>query len=209
MDQTFLAVGADFRWRRFARTLMAWALLMPGILAHAQNFGRDSSISRSSTSRSVVSGSAPIALQATLPSALTLSISNVLLNIPVDDPGEPSEIVAVPITSSWILNSSTVGVELVAYFDSPGQALSDEANHVIPADRVLGALNDEHLAPFVETSREGTAGASRTLFRQPISRGNTRGSRADTIRIQLKSIADLGAPQGNYRGILNLRLVSY
>jgi hypothetical protein len=195
------------RW--FAGRLIGLLLFASGFLAYAQDCGGSCLSQHAPNANRSNSGSSPIVLLATLPATLTLSISSVNLSIPVSDPAKASAIVAVPITSSWTLNSWTANLELIAYFDSPLRALADEANHVIPSNRVLGALDNEQLAPFVETSTEGIAGASRTLFLQSISAHNRAASRTDTLRIQLSSIADLGAPQGNYRGTVRLRLVAY
>jgi hypothetical protein len=181
----------------------------PVTWAQTRNTGRCLPLSPGGDSRSNASGSGLIALHATLPAEMTLSISKVDLNIPVRNPGEPSAIIAVPITSSWLLDSSTTTVELVAYFDSSQRALAEDSGHVIPSDHVLGGLDDQALKPFVESSRDAIPAASRTLFRQRISQYNARASRADILRLQLMSLTDLGAPQGNYQGTINLRLVSY
>jgi len=155
------------------------------------------------------SNKASILLAATLPSQLRLSISDAYLDINVSDPAQKSPVVAWPITSSWVLNSSSTHVELVAFFDSPTAALADSAGDAIPASRVLGGLTESGLMPFTETSRAGTANASRILFRQPISRMNVSDSRTDTLRIQINLINDLGAPPGEYRGTLHLRLIAF
>lgn len=157
----------------------------------------------------LASGPAPIGLVAVLPPTLSLSISTVNLNLDVTDPANPSPVISVPITSFWNLDSSSRNVELVGYFDSPQQALADDANHTVPTSRVLGGLSGEPMMPFTESSRIGTVGASRTFYRQAISRENSRASRSDRIDIQLDRIADLGAPPGIYRGVLHLRIVAY
>ena len=150
-----------------------------------------------------------IQLNAVLPGQLKLSLSNAALDIKVDDPSQSSRIATVPLISSWVLNSSTSNVELVGYFDSPLTALADNAGHSIPASHVLGGLQADTMSPFVETSRVGTANASRTFFRQEISRQNVVNSRKDTLQIQISRIDDLGAPAAEYHGVLHLRLVSY
>jgi len=154
-------------------------------------------------------GSAAIQLNATMPAQLRLSISDINLDIKVSDPTQSSEVVTVPVTSSWVLNTATSSVELVGFFDSPAMALSDNRGHVIPADHVLGGLEEGNMKAFVESNQVGNANASRTFFHQRISRENAVDKRTDKLNIQLNRIDDLGAPASEYRGTLHLRLVSY
>ncbi|HEY1261893.1 MAG TPA: hypothetical protein VGF06_00130 [Terriglobales bacterium] len=155
------------------------------------------------------SAKAAIQLRATLPAQLKLSLADISLNISVADPAQNSQVVSVPVTSTWVLDSTTSNVELVGYFDSPQAAMMDRAGHAIPADHVLGGLVNESMLPFVESSRVGTDNASRTFFRQQISNQNVSASRTDTVQIQLRRIDDIHAPASQYRGVLHLRLVSY
>ena len=150
-----------------------------------------------------------IQLIAVMPAQLRLSLSEVSLNIKVSDPSQSSAVVAVPVTSSWVLDSTANNVELVGFFDSPAAAMLDNAGHAIPANHVLGGLSGENMTPFVETSRIGTANASHTFFRQSISQRNVADTRTDMLNIQLSRIDDINAPAAEYRGVLHLRLVSY
>src|SRR5262249_45035509 len=118
----------------------------------------------------ITSARAGIILTATLLPQVKLSISEVSLDIRVDDASRNSAIVAVPVTSSWSLNSASK-VELVGYFDSPASALADNANHAIPASHVIGGFSQDGMLPFTDTSRIGSS-ASRTLFQQRISAEN-------------------------------------
>lgn len=150
-----------------------------------------------------------INLLATLPSSVGLSISTVHLSFAVTDPTTPTATIQVPVTSFWHLGSSSTAVELVGYFDSPQQALVNANGGSIPSSRVDGSLKGEPLAPFVETANVGTAGASRILYQQAISRANFSGSRNDVINIQVDRISDLGLGSGVYAGTLHLRMVAY
>jgi hypothetical protein len=155
------------------------------------------------------SRNAAIQLNATLPAQLRLSLSEINLDIKVSDPTQNSEIVSVPVTSSWALNTTTSSVELVGFFDSPAAAMSDSKGHIIPANHVLGGLSAEDMKPFVESSQVGAANSSRTFFHQRITCHNAVDKRTDTLNVQLSRIDDLGAPASEYRGTLHLRLVSY
>jgi hypothetical protein len=197
------------KWLR--RVILVVTLLSTSLASSAQSSGpasRETSISRNRNSPTLSGKPALIALIASLPPSLTLNVSEIQFNIKITDPNQDSSIMALPVTSSWVLNSTTTSVNLVAYFQSQ-QALSDSLNHFVPADHVMGGLNSEPLLPFEETSSEGRVGSSRNLFREPISAGNYRNCRTDTLRIQVRGIADVGAPEGNYRGILHLRLTAY
>lgn len=152
---------------------------------------------------------APIGLFAILPSSVGLSISTVHLNVPVTDPNVPTSTIDVPVTSFWHLSSSSTAVELVAYFDSPQQALADAQGDSIPSSRVQASLAGQPLTPFIESSSVGTAGASRILYHQTIARDNLSASRSDLMQIRVDRIADLSLPSGVYQGTLHLRMVAY
>jgi hypothetical protein len=160
-------------------------------------------------SRGARSNKGTIMLSATLPSQLRLSLSNVDLDVQVSDPAQRTAVISVPVTSSWVLGSASNSVDLIGFFDSPAAALTDDAGHAIPTSHVLGGLAADDMVPFAETSPAGNANASRVFFRQTISRQNVAASRSDTLKIQVSPIADLGAPAGEYRGVLHLRLISY
>jgi hypothetical protein len=155
------------------------------------------------------SASAAVNLMAVLPPTLGLNISALNLEIEVIDPGQRSAVITAPVTSSWSLSSSSSAVELVGYFESAQHALADARNNTIPSSRVLGGINAEAMLPFAETASVGTAGASRTLFRQLISRQNVRGNRTDNLKIQVDRVDDLGIVPGEYTGVLHLRVISY
>ena len=161
------------------------------------------------TNSSLHSSKAAIQLNATLPAQLRLSLSDINLDIKISDPSQSSQVVAVPVTSSWVLDTASNNVELVGFFDSPDAAMMDNRGHTIPASHVLGGLTQDSMTPFVESSRVGTADASRTFYRQQISQHNVADTRTDILQIQLSRIDDLGAPASEYRGVLHLRLVSY
>lgn len=155
------------------------------------------------------SGKGMILLSATLSSQLRLSLSDVDLDVQVSDPARKSAVISVPVTSSWVLGSNSNSVDLVGFFDSPAAALTDDAGHAIPTSHVLGGLAADEMMPFSETTSAGNASASRVFFRQSISRQNVNASRNDTLKIQVSRVDDLGAPAGEYRGVLHLRLISY
>jgi hypothetical protein len=157
----------------------------------------------------VSSAIAAINLSAVLPATVGVSVSDVPLLVSIRNPGTATDIIRVPITSFWHLGASSTGVELVAYFDSPQQALVDAEGHAIPSTRVQGGISGGATAPFSENSSAGTLGGSRTLYRQPVSQNNFSGSRKDVIEISVAPVSDLGLPSGTYGGTLRLRVVAY
>ncbi|HJT69141.1 MAG TPA: hypothetical protein VJ731_03020 [Terriglobales bacterium] len=187
------------------------AILVSAISAQAQTL-RAGSLGQGgmgTTSAGIASAVAPISMIAVLPPSLGLSVSNVHLRMAVDDPNVPTNSVSVPVTSTWHLGPSSTAVELVAYFDSPQQALSDDQGHWIPSSRVKAGLSGTQPKAFTETSSEGSAGGSRILFREDISHQNYTGSRNDTIELSIDRIADLSAKAGVYEGTLRLRMTAY
>ena len=62
----------------------------------------------------------------------------------------------MPVTSSWVLNTTSSNVELVGFFDSPAAAMSDSKGHIIPANHVLGGLSVDDMKPFVELTQGGS-----------------------------------------------------
>jgi len=182
--------------------------LLTGILALSLAlFCCDEAVAQSAGG--VQSNKAAIALTATVPAQLSLSLSDIVLDANVPDPAQSTAVASVSVTSSWVLNSESSNVELVGFFDSPQAAMSDAAGHVLPASHLLGGIAGGELGSFSESARVGTANASRTFFHQAISTANLTSSRTDTLNVQLAPINDLGAPAGEYTGVLHLRLVAY
>jgi hypothetical protein len=193
------------------KAALACAVLLTGTLTSAQglNTGTFGQQGLAPGQAGISSAVASINLLATLPSSVGLSISTVHLSFSVTDPTTPTATIRVPVTSFWHLNSSSSGVELVGYFDSPQQALVNPNGGSIPSSRVEGSLEGQPLTPFVETANVGTAGASRIFYQQPISRATFSGSRSDVINLQVDRISDLGLSSGLYAGTLHLRMVAY
>jgi hypothetical protein len=189
---------------------VACIVIAIGISASAQSLG--GSLGRRGTSSNystLTTAAATINLSAVVPATLGVSVSNVHLMVSVKDPNIPTEVIQVPVTSFWRLGSSSNGVELVGYFESPAEALVDAQGHAIPSTRVEAAIRGEQSAPFTETAGIGTTGGSRTLYRQAISLGNFSGFRNDVIEIRVARVSDLGLQSGAYGGTLHLRMLAY
>jgi hypothetical protein len=189
---------------------MACIVIAIGISASAQSLG--GSLGRRGTSSNystLTSAAATINLSAVVPATLGVSVSSVHLMVSVKDPNIPTEVIQVPVTSFWRLGSSSNGVELVGYFESPAKALVDGQGHAIPSTRVEAGIRGQQSAPFTESASIGTAGGSRTLYRQAVSLGNFSGFRNDLIEIRVARVSDLGLQSGAYGGTLHLRMLAY
>lgn len=188
----------------------ACMVFLLGSFAPAQvlggSLGRNAAMPGYATVSSAV---ATVNLSAVLPASVGISVSDVPLLVSVRDPGTPTDVIRVSVSSFWHLGASSTGVELVGFFDSPQQALLDAAGHAIPSTRVQGAINGGTAAPFSESSNVGSLGGSRTLYRQSVSRENFTGSRQDVVEISVAQVSDLGVPSGTYAGTLHLRIVAY
>jgi hypothetical protein len=210
---TALNIGCHFERNRAqpacrSTVIVTVILLFQSLASYAQESG-PSLPSGTVTRASLSASSVPVALVATLAPTLALNVSQVQLTMAIPDPAQDSAVLVFPVTSSWHLSATMTSVDLIAYFQSPQMALSDNLNHFVPSDHVLGGLNDQPLLPFDGISAQGTVGASRVLYKQPISSTTYQGSRTDTLRIRVRGITDVGAPSGNYKGILHLRLMAY
>ena len=191
---------------RVTPAIAMFLLILGASSSHAA--GPPSSSTTSDLSQTVSSPSASIALCAVLPPTLTLNVSILYLKVPIARTNVGSPVISVPVTSSWRLNASASAVQLIAFFETRNEALVDVHGYKVPSSRVLGGINADSMQPFVEGAAVGTPGASRILFRQPISPQNVTGSRTDNLQLQIAPINDLNLPKGIYSGTLHLRLVA-
>jgi hypothetical protein len=120
----------------------------------------------------------------------------------------------VVIRTSWDVNPGQVGsISLVAYFNTPAQALTGGTVQ-IPSSRILGRMTSglaTTFTPFTQTSvaGAGTAGGSLELFRDIIT-GPNKGTltRTDNLDLQLNMVGFPDLPVGTYSGTLNIRAVA-
>jgi hypothetical protein len=113
---------------------------------------------------------------------------------------------AVNVTTAWNLTGGAT-VQLVGYFGTPSQALSDAGTNYIASSRVEGRIGAAAFLPFTAAAvgGAGVAGGSLVLFSQAL--GALAGSRTDDINLRLNYTGQPAPAAGTYTGTLNLRAV--
>jgi hypothetical protein len=113
---------------------------------------------------------------------------------------------AVNVTTSWNLTAGA-SVQLVGYFGTPTQALTDGGTNYIASSRVEGRIGAALFTPFTGAAvgGAGVAGGSLVLFNQPL--GALLGTRTDDINLRLNYTGQPAPAAGTYTGTLNLRAV--
>ena len=127
---------------------------------------------------------------------------------------------AVVIQTQWDLNPGQTGsVNVIGWFSTPSQALSNGAGTNIPSSRMKGKLTPGAPAPtsfpatFTAFTQNavggiGTAGGSLRLFQMTISGGNKTQTRTDNLSLQLDLTGAGVLPPGTYSGTLNIQAVT-
>jgi len=162
-----------------------------------------------------VSAARVIALVAAKTSQLSVTVnSGAVQSIPsLTDNAVNNFPTPVVITTTWDVNpGQTNTVNLIAYFTTPAQALSNGATQ-IPSSRVLGQMTTGLPVTFTAITQNavggvGTAGGSLRLFSQAISGPNKQASRTDNLNLQINLVGFPTLPIGTYSGTLNLRAVT-
>lgn len=127
---------------------------------------------------------------------------------------------SVVIQTQWDLNPGQTGsVNVIGWFSTPSQALSNGAGTNIPSSRMKGKLTPGAPAPtsfpatFTAFTQNavggiGTAGGSLRLFQITISGGNKTQTRTDNLSLQLDLTGAAVLPPGTYSGTLNIEAVT-
>jgi hypothetical protein len=126
----------------------------------------------------------------------------------------------VVIQTQWDLNPGQTGsVNLIGWFSTPSQALTNGAGTNIPSSRMKGKLTPGAPAPtsfpatFTAFTQNavggiGTAGGSLRLFQITITGSNKTQTRTDNLSLQLDMTAAGVLPPGTYSGTLNIEAVT-
>jgi hypothetical protein len=126
----------------------------------------------------------------------------------------------VVIQTQWDLNPGQTGsVNVIGWFSTPSQALSNGAGTNIPSSRMKGKLTPGAPAPtsfpatFTAFTQNavggiGSAGGSLRLFQMNISGGNKIQTRTDNLSLQLDLTGAGVLPPGTYSGTLNIQAVT-
>lgn len=156
-----------------------------------------------------------ISLAATSPSTLTMTVTSGAMQTiaGVTDNAVNNFPSPVVIQTGWDLNpGQTVTLNLIAYFNTPAQALVGGTTQ-IPSGRILGRMLSGIPTTFTAITQNGiggvgTAGGSLRLFAFDISGINKTGNRTDNLDLQLDLVGFPTLPAGSYTGVLNLRAVT-
>ncbi|HZM26895.1 MAG TPA: hypothetical protein VFB89_06035 [Gemmatimonadales bacterium] len=126
----------------------------------------------------------------------------------------------VVIQTQWDLNPGQTGsVNVIGWFATPSQALTNGAGTNIPSSRMKGQLTPGAPAPtsypatFTAFTQNavggiGTAGGSLRLFQINISGSNKTQTRTDNLSLQLDLTGAGVLPPGTYSGTLNIEAVT-
>lgn len=155
-----------------------------------------------------LSNTATVTLTATQASTLTVTANTGAASIAAIGANTTSDFApAVNVTTAWNLTGGA-NVQLVGYFGTPAQALTDGGTNFIASSRVEGRIGAAAFAPFTGAAvgGAGVAGGSLVLFTQPIA-GNLTNTRSDDINLRLNYTGQPAPAAGTYTGTLNLRAV--
>ncbi|MGA2674811.1 MAG: hypothetical protein ABSE99_16460 [Terracidiphilus sp.] len=150
---------------------------------------------------------------ATLPESLTVSTTATTLTFNLT-PQTTTASTSIPITTSWVVNSTRANVELDGYWSSATAALTDGASHNIPTSVITGTVTTTESgapsanSPFTTTlAHEGGAPASAglALFVEPITSSNYEGVDSSSIVVTIdlsSSTLYKTLPAATYTGTL-------
>ncbi len=155
-----------------------------------------------------------ISLSALKPGTLTVGVlSGMVQNLPsVQDNALNTFPTPVVVMTQWNVNpGQTNTVELVAYFSTPGQALTGGTAQ-IPSSRIRGQMATglpTTFTPFTGNAVGGigTAGGTLRLFSQLVTGINKNSSRTDNLDLQI-DLTGVALPAGTYTGTLNIMAVT-
>jgi hypothetical protein len=127
---------------------------------------------------------------------------------------------AVVIQTQWDLNPGQTGsVNVIGWFSTPTQALTNGAGTNIASSRMKGRLTPgaptptSYPATFTAFTQNavggiGTAGGSLRLFQINITGTNKTQTRTDNLNLQLDLTGAGPLPPGTYSGTLNIQAVT-
>jgi len=167
--------------------------------------GVHSTVSSIPTVSAALAGSIAISVA----SGAVQSLDNVVDDVANDFPS------AVSITLTWDLHPSTGNVQVIGYFTNPAAAMTSGPVS-IPSSWLKGRVSTPGVsgAPTSFTAFAqngvggvGTAGASLSLFTQPVLGYSKTGAQTIDLQLQLDLVGRVLAP-GSYSGTLNIRAVT-
>ena len=158
-----------------------------------------------------VSPSASVPITATLHGNISINTRLVPVSIPFQAGTLASNHTVVPLEFNWNLNPREVqGFEVIGYFADPNVALTGHSTHaVVPSAHVLGRWESGTPRSFGETHDVGTAGASLSLFSEPVLHGHSRGTRNGVLELTIDPQLASTLSSDDYRGVLYIEVRHY
>jgi hypothetical protein len=152
-----------------------------------------------------------VALNATLAESLTITPSVTTLTVPLAAGAMAAPSATFNVKTVWVLAANRGTVDVLGYFATPAQALSDGAGDNIPSSEVLGSVNSGTAAPFTGGADHsaGVAGGSLSLGTTAIGNTNRSSNRTDTLSLQVDLTSQPQLPAANYSGNLSLQAVAF
>lgn len=154
------------------------------------------------------SGAQAVALNATIPESLRLSLSANALNfsLAAGSAANPGN-VTITATTAWVLRPGRAAVGLYAYFTNPAAALSDGAGNNIPSSAFRISSNGRPFRTLTRTVQFGALRAGLRLVNTVITSLNRSGTRTDVMafNIDLSTGTLPQLPAGVYTGTLNIQ----
>lgn len=155
------------------------------------------------------SSAATVALSATLPESLAISVSANSVDFGTLTSNSTTALATpLTITTTWTVASSRGNVYLTAWFANSTQALAGTTvtTDAIPSSAVEGSVNSGAYTAFTQspTSGPGVAGASLNLFTTALNGTNRYIQRSDTLGLEI-NLTGLQVPADTYTGTLNIQ----
>jgi len=154
------------------------------------------------------SGAQTIAVTATLPESLTISLSSHAVTFSLKA-GSATNAGSTSITASsaWVMKPSRTAVGLYAYFSSAPAALTDGFGDNIPSSAFFISNNGGASTALTTTVAFGAASAGLRLANVAITSANENSSRTDAMafNINLSGGTLPQLPAGTYTGTLNIQ----
>ncbi|MBI3484406.1 MAG: hypothetical protein HY012_04555 [Acidobacteria bacterium] len=148
----------------------------------------------------VNSGPATINLLAVRNPGVAVSATPGNVNFALVNNGVATGSTPITITTTWDVQPSVGNLTLYAFFSSTTAALSNGAGNNIASSRVKGSVNGGAFVPFTGISPYA-AGSSLQIFTFRVLGSNRRGTRNDTLNLQI-DLTGAVLPAGTYSGTL-------
>jgi hypothetical protein len=153
------------------------------------------------------SGASTIALNATLPESITLTLSAAAVNFTLaagsaNNPGSTS----ITAITNWSLRPSRSSLTVYAYFSSSAVALGDGAGNNIPSSDFQISDNGSAFTALTNTVPFGGPNAGLQLATVRILGFNKNGSRTDVMNFNINLAPLPNLPAAVYTGVLTIQV---